>query len=241
MTEKDLSFRGVLLSSLGAAVLTQPRRKRGAERLTAQKIPGRSGTLHVSEGSGIMDSILLTAEILLPEGMSEANRQAVAALLRGSGEVIFGSDPGWAYRATVTGALELEAILEGRDWDSFTVQFECDPWRYPVPAAADITLTAAGTVANPGTADAAPVYAVTGTGDAYLAVGSRLVGLSFGGSQSVIVLDADTQMAFNADRTARRDADVDGEIPLLAAQADTAIGWTGSIAEVVITPRWRYL
>ena len=241
MTERDLSFKGVQISTLGAVVLEQPRLKRGEERLKEATVPGRSGVLHLAEGDRVLSQYPMTAVIGLPEGMSYADRAALLALLQGEGTVIFGSDESHAYEAVVTGALELEAILEGREWDQFSVVFSCQPYRYHLPEAADITLTGAALIDNPGTADAAPLYAITGTGEVYFSVGSESVFIDFGETERTLVLDAETQMAFLSDYSARADGDIEGGIPLIPAGSGNAVSWTGTVSAAVITPRWRDL
>ncbi len=238
MTSFDLSFNGVLASSLGVIVNIQPDRMRAKERMESITIPGRPGALHQTEGEDVFDVIILNPQCTL---MNPAKLDAVCAWLRGSGKLIFGDDPNYCYEATVINQIPLARVLEGADPRSFAPTFECQPFRYLTLPAADIIKTSSGqTLNNPGTVASVPVIKVEGTGDVTLTVGGYMVTLNdlTGG----IIIDGVMRDCLNLTRTGFLNNLMAGDFRYIRIPAGAStLSWTGNVTRVTVTPNWRWL
>ena len=71
-----------------------------------------------------------------------------------------------------------------------------------------------------------------------LAVGAYSLAIT--GISTSILIDSDLGMATNATGTVNESYKVTGAWPLLVV-GNNAVGWTGTVSKVTITPRWRYL
>ena len=238
MTIFDLSFKGVLASSLGVIVNEQPPRTRAAERIEKIPVPARPGVLHRTEGEDVFDPITLAPLCTL---MDPTKLDAVCAWLRGSGFVVLGDDPLYCYEATAINAIPLNRLLDGADPRSFTPTFECQPFRYLTTPAADIVKTVSGeNIINPGTVASAPIIKIEGSGDILLNIGGGLVSLADvpGG----IIVDCVMMECFTLDRSGFLNNCLNQDFRLIKLRTGTTtLSWTGSVTRVTITPNWRWL
>ena len=133
-------------------------------------------------------------------------------------------------------SIPFEKVLRGNPHCTFAVNFRCYPFFY-VDAAADITVTASGTViTNPGSVYSEPILTVTGSGNITLMVGTIIVELE--DISESIVIDSVLHEAYQ-DSTLMNDH-MNGEFPVLKPGVN-AISWTGAVTKVVVRPNWRYL
>ena len=143
---------------------------------------------------------------------------------------------GCVARVEIANQIPFEKVLRGNPHCTFAVNFRCYPFFY-ADAAADITVTASGTViTNPGSVYSEPILTVTGSGNITLMVGMTIVELeNISGS---IVSDSVLQEAYQG--TSLMTDHMNGEFPVLKPGAN-AISWTGAVTKVVVRPNWRYL
>ena len=143
---------------------------------------------------------------------------------------------GCVARVEIANQIPFEKVLRGNPHCTFAVNFRCYPFFY-ADAAADITVTASGTViTNPGSVYSEPILTVTGSGNITLMVGMTIVELeNISGS---IVIDSVLQEAYQG--TSLMNDHMNGEFPVLKPGAN-AISWTGAVTKVVVRPNWRYL
>lgn len=91
------TFKGTRSDAMGLKVLTIPTRTGPAERLSSQTIPGRSGSLTLSEGVDIFDDISIATNVFL-EHPSVEQLDALSVWYRGQGELNFNYNP-WYQQA----------------------------------------------------------------------------------------------------------------------------------------------
>ena len=217
----------------GIHVLNHPAISRPKERVTTQTVPGRSGTLTITEGDCVYDEFIAPCECIAPNPTSIP---AFSAWLHGPGVVMFGNQPTGYYHARVSNQIDFETVVRGRPNRKFTVNFRCQPFLYLLNIP-DIVLTAPGQVENLGTVFAEPIITVEGTGDIDLTIGEVVLGIA--GLASSITIDVPQRLAYH-DSINLTGSLTGDEWPALPMGA-TEISWTGSVSRIVISPNWRSL
>ncbi len=226
-------WNGTDCRQYGIHVSEQPPVTIPTERATQTNVPGRPGSLTTLEGEDVYDDLLLTANCFISD---PTHIPTIAAWLKGSGTVTFANRTGGYYKARIANQIPFEKVLRGNPHRTFAVNFRCYPFFY-TDAAADITVTASGTViTNPGSVYSEPILTVTGSGDIILMVGTTIVELTdIPGS---IVIDSVLQEAYQG--TTLMNDHMNGEFPVLKPGAN-AVSWVGDVTRVVIKPNWRIL
>ena len=233
-------FRGIDSRDIGVVVedmFDVHRPKRNAQTI---QVPGRDGRL--TQDDGTYDTYTISGKVnCFGTPLSD-----VYAWLSGSGDLILGDEPTRSIRASATAQVKNTRFRCDGCYDSLTVSFDCQPFRYHVEqteGANDIPLTASpATVTNPGTYKSAPRLTIEGTGGAVLTVGTQILEVTdlAGG----VIVDAELCECFDLTETALRNDRVtlmDDAFPTLAPGANI-ISWTGSgVTGITITPRWRDL
>jgi phage-related protein len=228
----EITFKGTTASSKSVTVLKYPEIVKPTLRVETVKVPGRDGELTLS-GMPSYEAMVLECECMVP---SVDKISAAAAWLTGRGDLVLGNDPDYAYDAQVIDEIRFEKILRGHAHRRFTVPFLCQPLKKKATTEPNIELTAPGTVVNIGHVPSRPLIKIEGSGNVVLAVGAY--SLSITDINTSILIDSDLGMATNG--TVNESYKVSGEWPLLVV-GKNAVGWTGTVSKVTITPRWRYL
>ena len=207
------------------------------ERVNQITIPGRDGVLILPENTlPVYEHVLKTVTCWV---RPDADINALCAWLQGSGSVVFGNEPERSYDARIINQIDFSKILRGREYRSFAVPFQCQPYKRLYPPAEDIILTASGmTIHNPGTVPAWPKFTIYGSGTITLITYSGAVVLS--GIGNGIVLDWEAQECTSLDGGSLLNDKVDGD-PQYLPPGDSTITWKGTVARLVVTPSWRYL
>ena len=204
---------------------------RPSERVSRITIPGRAGVLTVSEGSQVYEPISLTCRV---QTTRDADADALQAWLSGRGLVIFGNQSTRAYMAHITEEVVFTKI--SNSLMEANIQFECEPFKRQYPAEADVVLSAAGTVTNPGNVEAYPVITIAGSGDIELTVNDGTFAID--DADTSVTLDCGARLAMGKDGENILER-TSGEFPVLLA-GNNAISWTGTVTSVTITPNWRW-
>lgn len=228
----EITFKGTTASSKSVTVLKYPEIVKPTLRVETVKVPGRDGELTLS-GMPSYEAMVLECECMVP---SVDKISAAAAWLTGRGDLVLGNDPDYAYDAQVIDEIRFEKILRGHAHRRFTVPFLCQPLKKKATTEPNIELTAPGAVVNIGHVPSRPLIKIEGSGNVVLAVGAY--SLSITDINTSILIDSDLGMATNG--TVNESYKVSGEWPLLVV-GNNAVGWTGTVSKVTITPRWRYL
>ncbi len=225
-------WNGRRCTEYGIHVTEQPPVTIPTERATFTNVPGRSGSLTTLEGDDVYDDLLLTASCFIAD---PARIPAIAAWLRGSGQVTFANRQGGFYHARIVNQIPFEKILRGNPHRAFAVNFRCKPFWYQA-GVEPITLTASGTfITNPGSVFSEPVITVYGSGEVTLMVGMTITELEITDS---ITLDTPLMEAYSGSTSMNNC--MSGDFPTLLP-GQNAVSWTGNVSRVVIQPNWRYL
>ena len=233
LKEAWFEFKGVRSDAMGVMMLARPEREQPSLNGEYRQVAGRSGQIWLGDGSYGNGSAEVTC--IVPGG----DMDAVLAWLTGSGWLRFSDEPDRAYRARAVKGLVRTQPMPRLAAQRFTVQFECQPFRYLYPEAAQIVLTENGTVHNPGTAAAQPVIRIEGSGDISVLVGGRW--MAFEGVSGGVTVDCELMDVLDLGQTKLMNgcAQMD-EFPVLEPGAN-AVLWSGDVTRIVIEPRWRYL
>lgn len=229
------TFKGIDSRTKNIIVNKYPPRILPKSRTTEITVPGRSGTLTIDEGA--YDNIVLTCECT---ALPICNLEELSAWLRGAGDLVFGHYDNRSIRARVDAQISFDKLMRGRAHRGFTIPFVCQPGRYTYPPLADIVLTEPGTISNPGTMQAEPKITVVATGEITLTVGTSIMLINGPETEWTLVIDSELMDCFDSTMTLLRNDWMTGDFPLLNPGAN-AVTWSGTVASVTITPRWRYL
>lgn len=225
-------WNGVKSTVYGIYVTEQPAITLPAERVTYTDIPGRSGSLAVTEGTDVYADLTLTMKCFVKD-MTRLGE--ISAWLKGSGKVTFANRTGGFYYGRVNNQIPFDKVVRGRPERTLNVIFRCKPFFYE-SGAEDVVLTETGFVTQTGCVVCEPVITVTGSGDITLMVGTQIVELrDVDGS---IVIDSEMKEAYKG--TTLQNEKMTGEFPLLQPGAN-AVNWSGNVASVRIKPNRRTL
>ena len=250
---------------MGVIVESYPSMVYPAERVETIAVPGRAGFLTRTEGSAVYDGYLKTIGIA---NKRSADPRAIAAWLRGSGELILGSEPDFVYFARVIKEASLDRAMPNGYHGS--VAFMVQPFKGKCPPEGDVTWTngtSAPSIYNPGDVPAKPKIRVQAT------ISDNVHGMNFdlsvgeaaaSGSNNVpyvrvylydrpelsgFVFDADTRRITSLDGTEDLTSygtfyrTPNGELWMPPHQTSVVavIVTNATAASMTITPRWRWL
>lgn len=204
-------------------------------RVTVTSIPGRSGDLHMWDGS--YSNVTGTAKCFALDATE------VAELLPGIAEFLCGGTMGYRrleteeepdiYRmARVENLPETE--IRVRRLAPFNISFDCMPQKFYKSGEWPITVSSGDILRNPTGQAALPLVELVLSGDAKLQIGQ--VQLSIDGYTGNMVLDCELQDAYK-DGTNLNQYVTAPEFPALGP-GENQISWTGGVDSCVITPRW---
>ena len=165
-------------SDFGLWINKLPPIVRANERYEEITVPGRAGTLLMTEGEDVYDSYLKECIVLLP---NTHNVQPILAWLRGTGDVVFSNEVEFAYEARIAGEVSFERV--DNSLLQATIPFYVKPYKKHTHSESDITITTSGTIVNPGDVASKPLVTVTG-GTSVTIAGNTM---TFGGSGTLKV------------------------------------------------------
>ena len=256
MSDGWFIWNGTDSRDMGVIVTTPAPIVYPAERAETLTVPGRPGFFTRAEGEGVYDGYIKTVGV---GNKHWADPRAIAAWLRGSGTLILGSEPGFAYQARVLREASADRAFPGVY--SASVSFMVQPGKAQIPQESDILITAEATpVFNPGDFPARPIYTLTGSGRMTLTITPAE-------TQSSLVINPidtgweETLTGAIIDSDAMTVTTPDGEESLTGittvygnghsglwipprATVYISAGVTdeyGSLTSVLLTPRWRWL
>lgn len=223
-------WNGVSSAQYGIVVKELPPITFPQERVSFTDIPGRNGSIAVTEGADIYADLLLSCECYVP-GVN--NAAEIGAFLRGSGRVFFPNRPSGYYEARIVNQIPFKKIVQGNPARTFPVNFRCKPMYHLATGDTEQTVSSGSFILNPTSFAAKPIIKIVGSGDIYLLVGSQIV--SFSGIESGVVLDCEDMEAYWEQTSLNHK--MLGEFPVLPP-GSTAVSWTGTVSSVKLTPRW---
>ena len=191
-------------------------------------VPGRHGNLTTTDGA--FESYIRSTEFIVKD---KKKIDEICAHFKGSGWLIFSSEPDRKYKARVANQIEFSHVI--RHFKRFVVEFEVQPFGYDV-FEQTITKTAPFSLCNIGTVDSEPIITIFGTGNITLYVNNQSISLKeIAGS---ITIDSEMQNAYNG--AASMNNKMSGEFPILSL-GENHITWLGNVTKLEIQPNWRYI
>ena len=191
-------------------------------------IPGRHGNLTTTDGA--FDSYIRSAEFIVKD---EKKIDEICAYFKGSGWLIFSSEPDRKYKARVANQIEFSHII--KSLKRFIVEFEVQPFGYDV-FEQTLVKTAPFSLFNIGTVDSEPIITIFGTGNITLYVNNQSISLKE--ITDKIIIDSEMQNAYNG--AASMNNKMSGEFPILSL-GENHITWLGNVTKLEIQPNWRYI
>ena len=188
----------------------------------------------LTEGDDIYQSYIQTVHIAV-EGREEIPE--VENWLKGSGDVIFSTQPDLKQTARIIGAVTFSRHSRNMDLYQADVQFYCEPLKKPLNETTEEITTSGTGIYNPGDVTSKPKIQIRGSG---------LITITAGGKTITIpecvdkwIVDSETEWITNNAGTPQESA-CTGQFPVIP-KGNSTIQFTGNVTKLIVTPRWRYL
>lgn len=221
------TFKGYNLDNLGVIFEKRPTIKKPKRRVEPLYIENKDGYTTTELG---YDGYASSCTVVLTE---PEHFDLLKSIFDGYGQLIRNDDPTRFQYAKVQD--EIEFIKIGNCLKaSFDFNIE-DPFLYLV-SESNQTLSAPGTVTNDGTYKSEPLLKITGTGFVTVTINGRSFTYNF--DTPYVYLDSKLHKAYY--ETTNKNRKIVGDFPILDVGSN-AISWVGSITEIIVTKRTRYL
>ena len=221
-------FKDINSLDLGLYMERCPEKISPSRRDETVKISGRHGNLTITDGS--FDTYIRQAEFIIKD---PTRIDDICSHFKGSGWLIFDTEPLRKYKARVVNQIEFSHII--RDLKRIAVEFEVQPFGYEVNPQT-IVRTTPFSIFNMGNFESEPIITIFGNGNITLYVNNNRIGLT--GIQSAITLDSEKMNAYYNETSLNNK--MSGEFPKFEV-GENFISWTGYVTKVEIQPNWRWL
>ena len=250
------SFKGVRSDEMGVHVRALPDIPVAEERGEEVEIPGRDGTLWITDDS--MHDIELSIVIDVDK---TASVNAVAAWLSGYGELVLSSLADYCYHARITQGFTFQRGLYVYGNYRAEVTFIANPYKYEIGNPALDAIFSPASIPGHGTIYSRPIITIYGNGDVNLAVNSCEVLIE--DMVDYITIDCDAMMAYKGDEnwspqvSLFSNGDVDewpslrpegqtnwidwyDETPGQGSTEDVEVKTRYNVTKVIVQPNWRW-
>lgn len=223
-------YNGIDSRMMGVIVTAMPPTVRAAQRVESVKVPGRSGSLHETDGA--YDNYTKTMECAIKK---REKIDDIAAWLTGSGEIIFSSEPDKVYRVTISNTISIAQMM--RTFQKFQVSFDTYPFKYSVNRFDEaLELEKPAVILGKGTVYSQPVITVYGSGAVALTINGADYPL--GNVDDYVTINSEIEECYKGDLNRNNIFSAD-EFPRLEP-GDNTISWTGNVEKIEIQPNWRW-
>lgn len=223
------------LGDFGLWVRKLPKRTRAAERYKSIEIPGRPGSLILTEGEDIYDAY---SDEMVVSCKDNINTDKIIEWLSGSSDLILSDDINKARPARIVGAVKFDREIKDHLFVG-TIPFLFQPFRKNrYPGQDSVTLSASGTIYNPGDVASRPVVSIVASGDKSITIGGMTMEFSdlSGTASKPVIVDCDAGIITK-----------DGEIWTKEVSGNFWRIPKGSVSvtlpastSITIEPRWRW-
>lgn len=208
--------------------------------VTVTSVPGRDGDLIIDNGR--YSNVSIGYEMKLIPGMTPWSFAELAQIIKdwllpepGYFELWDTYDPRYYRLGAYVDAVNIEQELN--DLGSFSLIFNCKPYRYSLDGQRTIELTEGGDIYNGESYTAKPYIKVTGSGSITLTINDTDYELS--SVNGYIELDSEMMNAYKG--STNQNANFSGtDFPVFMPGVNS-ISWSGTVFKVEIIPRWRCL
>ena len=193
------------------------------------EVEGKAGTL--TRFTGWEDTeIDLDLAVPVRDGLDQYRRATHE--LTNAQTIALTAEPGIYRKVKHCEVSELRRELSG--WGFFTARLTCQPFSYLSEGLNPVTLTASGTITNPGLLEADPIITVTGTGALSLTINTSIYHVN--SPAGSVTLDSERLVA-HAHGKVQTDALTDAFPTFKPGINRLTLG--AGISKIVITPNWR--
>ena len=228
-----MKWKGVDIATKGLLALTQPEPQTPEMEVEIFPIEGSDKSEVVEKGYRPY-TLPVKFAIFDPDTYLDSAME----FLRGSGALISDDDTTKYWNAQIIKSSKFERMMPSSKIREAVVEFYVkDPYRYKV-GETDTTLTSPGNVTNAGTVNSLPLIKITGSGTVVITIGGRSFTYVF--DTPSVFIDSESQEAYYLVPTTRKTNKMTGAFPYLTPGVN-AISWTGTVTQLIITPRSRYL
>jgi len=211
----------------GIVITQMPPESIPEENVDEITIPGRDGDLTIDYNT--KKSYILPMACTL---LDFAKIDEIKVWLSGSGDLLFNWQ-NYKYDARLNNKIDIAQSLE--NLGEFPLMWKVQPCKKSIDNNL-ITLTALGTVLNPGTYKSKPIVKIFGTGSIDLTINSTVIHLT--NVVDYVTIDSELMDAYKD--TTLKNNDMSGDFPELIPGVNN-VSWTGNISRIEITPNWRWL
>lgn len=231
MPELEVEFNGISNIALDLHCISCGRRQRAEEQIEEHNIP--YSDYEPTEHTGKYKPYLRPMKFAWKD---KARTAEIYSWLKGYAKLRTSKDPNGYFKANIVSGYDVDKF--SRRYDDFQVQFKINPGFFYMDSGDEaITLTAPGTIYNPGTHTSDPLIRIVGSGNITLTINGRT--LTFTGIETFIDIDPEiTPMYFKNNENVGEK--VVGEDPYFDV-GENVISWTGDVTELNILGRWREL
>ena len=221
-------FKDINSRELGLYVERCPEKISPKRRDETFTVPGRHGNLTTTDSA--FETYIRSAEFIV---MNINRIDEICAHFKGSGWLIFSSEPERKYKARVSNQIEFSYIIQ--HLKRFSVEFEVQPFGYDI-FEQKLVKTAPFSLFNIGTFESEPIITIFGTGNIILYVNNQNISLKE--ITEEITLDSEAMNAYYG--TTSLNNKMSGEFPKFDV-GENRINWTGNVTKVEVKPNWRWL
>lgn len=223
-------YNGIDSRMMGVIVTAMPPTVRAAQRVESVKVPGRSGSLHETDGS--YDNYTKTMECAIKK---REKIDDIAAWLTGSGEIIFSSEPDKVYRVTISNTISIAQMM--RTFQKFQVSFDTYPFKYSVNRFDEaLEMEKPAVILGKGTVYSQPVITVHAAGAVTLTINGADYPLD--NVDGYVTINSEIEECYKSGLNMNNIFSAD-EFPRLEP-GDNTISWTGEVEKIEIQPNWRW-
>lgn len=227
-----MKWQGVDITTKGLIALTQPERVIARKKVDIDTIDGSDKTQVTERGYEPYET---SVQFYCSD--PDTYLDGAMVFLQGTGALISDDDATKYINARIFDEVRFKRVGRGHKGKVAEVNFYvADPFMYKVNEA-DTTLTSPGNVTNAGTVNSLPLLKITGTGTVVLTIGGRSFTYEFG-AEPYVHIDSEAEDAYYL--TAKKNFNMTGAFPYLTPGVN-AVSWTGTVTQLIITPRSRYL
>ncbi len=227
-------YNGCKCTDVGLKVAKRPNIPIPQKRIIEIIIPGKSGALHVDEGTYEGIEILVEFNFSQPPNEWGVALRKIRKWLHGKGDgrLIFSDDEQFFYKVSYVRADDdIERKLKRLGY--LEAVFVCEPFTYSIEG--DTVISIPCVLQNDGEV-ADPLYQISGEGVCTLTVNGNSVTANVG---QELIIDTELLIAFRGE--AIENTAVTGDLEALRLQAgENSIEITEGFTATVV-PRWRYL
>lgn len=236
MTTPYFIYNSINSSSLGLQIEQMSSLPVPARKYEYTDIPGADGQL--VRDYGAYEDVQIEVRFNCMRN-NAATPATLNAWLTGTGTLIHFDAPTYYYRVK---AVQMPTRYRYRPWgknyDSISVIFFCEPYRYLLnPTAITRSGSSSGsmTVSNSYNAEAHPLIVISGTNPMALSMSGNTLSIA----ATAATIDTDAGIVYNGTTPLNAKTVLTGDWPKLSPGSN-AVAWTG-ITSLRIEPRWREL